>query len=540
MSESGFVAPSLPSAGAANAVNLNGETDDFSDLSGFGRGALLASIVVVALCGIVYELIIGAVSSYLLGNSVYQFSITIGFFMFAMGAGSFVSQYIRARLIYNFILVEIILAVIGGVCSIALFLTFPFSPATYSTVMMAFILSIGFLVGLEIPILTRILAQSSGTRKSIASVMSLDYVGALIGSVAFPLVLLPSLGLVRASFAIGLANILVALVTLVCLRDHVPRPRRLTVIALGVFVALGVLIGAGARLTGFAQQHLYFDDIIWQKQTPYQSLVVTKAWKKNDLRLYIDGHLQFAQEDEHRYHEALVHPVMSYAGRRENILILGGGDGLAVRELLKYTDIQYIDLVDIDPAITDLARSFAPLVQLNKNAFADARVQVFNQDAFTFIKDPPRAYDRVIIDMPDPHDAALSKLYSVEFYAMIRSTLREGGVVVTQSSSPFFARRTFWSVGETMKAVFPAHEAYQVSIPSFGIWGFHLAGVRNDLESPAPLRVETRYWTQELGANAMVFPADIAQTSSPIVNSIFEPRLYQLYLKDMKKRLAAG
>ncbi|MEL7019038.1 MAG: hypothetical protein AAGL18_09960, partial [Pseudomonadota bacterium] len=241
MSESGFVAPSLPSAGAANAVNLNGETDDFSDLSGFGRGALLASIVVVALCGIVYELIIGAVSSYLLGNSVYQFSITIGFFMFAMGAGSFVSQYIRARLIYNFILVEIILAVIGGVCSIALFLTFPFSPATYSTVMMAFILSIGFLVGLEIPILTRILAQSSGTRKSIASVMSLDYVGALIGSVAFPLVLLPSLGLVRASFAIGLANILVALVTLVCLRDHVPRPRRLTVIALGVFVALGVL-----------------------------------------------------------------------------------------------------------------------------------------------------------------------------------------------------------------------------------------------------------------------------------------------------------
>ncbi|MEL7201789.1 MAG: hypothetical protein AAGK25_09335, partial [Pseudomonadota bacterium] len=136
--------------------------------------------------------------------------------------------------------------------------------------------------------------------------------------------------------------------------------------------------------------------------------------------------------------------------------------------------------------------------------------------------------------------AALSKLYSVEFYAMIRSTLREGGYVVTQSSSPFFARRTFWSVGETLKAVFPDHQAYQVSIPSFGIWGFHLAGLGERLDQAGPLQVQTRYWTQALGTATMAFPADIAPTPNPIVNSIFEPRLYQLYLKDMKKRLATG
>ena len=291
------------------------EVEDFSSVDQTGRMVLLSSIMVVALCGIVYELIIGSVSSYLLGNSVYQFSITIGFFMFAMGIGSYLSQHIRQRLIYNFVLVEIILAVIGGICSIALFFTFPLSPAMYRTVMLGFILVIGALVGLEIPLLTRILAQSGGTRRSIANVMSLDYVGALIGSVAFPLMLLPSLGLVRASFAIGVINLLVALVTIHFLRAHLPNAKRLAMLAGLILVGLTTLLVMGSRINAFAQQHLYFDDIIWKKHTQYQSLVVTRDWRKQDLRLYIDGHLQFSESDEHRYHEALVHPVMSFPGK---------------------------------------------------------------------------------------------------------------------------------------------------------------------------------------------------------------------------------
>jgi len=511
------------------------EIEDFSGVDQTGRMILLSSIMVVALCGIVYELIIGSVSSYLLGNSVYQFSITIGFFMFAMGVGSYLSQHIRQRLIYNFVLVEIILAVVGGICSVALFLTFPLSPAMYRTVMLAFILVIGALVGLEIPLLTRILAQSGGTRRSIANVMSLDYVGALIGSVAFPLMLLPSLGLVRASFAIGVTNLLVALVTMHFLRAHLPNVQRLATLAGFILVGLTALLVMGSRINAFAQQHLYFDDIIWKKHTSYQSLVVTRDSRKQDLRLYIDGHLQFSQLDEHRYHEALVHPVMSFPGRVENILILGGGDGLAARELLKYDTVKRIDLVDLDPAMTDLAVAFEPLVKLNENALADARVHVYNEDAFVFIKDAPRLYDRVIIDMPDPHDAAIAKLYSVEFYAMVKRKLSDSGYAVTQSSSPYFARRTFWGIGSTLNAAFAETKAYQIAIPSFGVWGFHLAAKNQGaFDAILPVSVETKFWNDEVYAAARVFAQDIGPTEQHLVNSIFEPKLYQLYLQDMK------
>ncbi len=538
MSDTSLTLPPINTGDAPQATAVD-EREDFSALDQAGRAVLLGSIVVVALCGIVYELIIGSVSSYLLGNSVYQFSITIGFFMFAMGVGSYLSQHIRERLIYNFILVEICLAVVGGLCSIVLFLTFPFSPAMYRTVMLGFIIVIGALVGLEIPLLTRILAQIGGTRRSIAKVMSLDYFGALIGSVAFPLMLLPSLGLVRASFAIGLANVLVALMTMHFLRNHLPNVKRLAAIAGVILFGLTALVMMSSRINAFAQQHLYFDDIIWKKQTPYQSLVMTQNWKQQDLRLFIDGHLQFAQSDEHRYHEALVHPVMSFPGAKENILILGGGDGLAVRELLKYDMIERIDLVDLDPAITDLAQTFPQLVKLNGDSFADPRVHIHNADAFVFIKDAAHRYDRVIIDMPDPHDEAISKLYSVEFYAMIKKKLRDGGYVVTQSSSPFFARRTFWSVNDTMAAAFGATQSYNLPIPSFGVWGFHLAA-ENDaaFTAPSTIAVETKFLTDDVMKAAKVFSKDIGPSGAPAVNSIFEPRLYQLYLQDMRGKVS--
>ena len=500
-----------------------------------GRAVLLASIVVVALCGIVYELIIGSISAYLLGNSVYQFSITIGVFMFAMGIGSWLSQHVTERLVRTFIVVEIALAVIGGISSIALFMTFPFSPGFYRTVMLGFILVIGTLVGLEIPLLTRILADGGGVRRSIASVMSLDYIGALVGSVAFPLALLPSLGLVRASFAIGLLNIGVAIATVAMLRGRIGDTRGLMGVSLAVLAALCVLVVSGSRLNAFAQQHLYFDDVVWQGQSPYQQLTVTRNWQGRDLRLFIDGHLQFSQSDEHRYHEALVHPLMGYPGRAARILVLGGGDGLAVREILKHEGVETVDVVDLDPFITDLARDFAPLVALNADSFADPRVTVHNADAFVFVRDVETPYDRVVIDMPDPHDAAIAKLYSVEFYAMIGRAMTDEAVVVTQATSPYFARRTYWAIGDTMGAAFAETRSFQVAIPSFGVWGFHLAAkTPGALQALPRFDVPTRYWSDDVWTAATVFPRDIGPMAPVTPNSIFEPGLYQLYLRDMK------
>jgi len=489
-------------------LDMDSETDDFSELKESAQGVLLASILIVALCGIVYELIIGAVSSYLLGNSIYQFSITVGFFMFAMGIGSYLSQFIRNNLIQYFVVIEIILAIVGGLCSISLFLIFPFSPYMYRTVMMAFIITIGTLVGLEIPILTRIMAQGEGTRKSIAKVLSFDYIGALIGSVAFPLMLLPSLGLVRSSFAIGLINIFVAFLTILFMRKYLKFPKAMLAIVLGIAVALTTLITFGSRISAAA-------------------------------RLFIDGHLQFSESDEHRYHETLVHSVLALEGSRENILVLGGGDGLAVREVLKYEDVKHIDLVDLDPEMTKLGKDFPPLVSLNKSALSDPRVTTYNMDAFVFIKNEGRKYDRVIIDMPDPHNEAISKLYAVEFYAMIARRMSEQGVLITQSSSPYFARSAFWCVGSTLNEIFPQTQALQVTTPSFGVWGFQTAAkqsgrLNQDMSTEG---VKTRFWTPEILSAAKVFGKDIALPKemklNPVVNSIFEPVIYQLYLKDV-------
>lgn len=519
--------------------NYKEENDDdglYADLPPAKAIVLLLSISIVALCGIVYELIIGTVSSYLLGNSVYQFSLTIGFFMFAMGVGSYLSKFIRSNLIANFIYVEMILALIGGICSLSLFMTFPFAPFLYKFVMFLFIFAIGILVGLEIPLLTRVLSQVSGTRRSIANVMSLDYIGALIGSVAFPLMLLPSLGLIRASFAIGLINVLVALLNIIYLRSYLKHFKRLIFIASSIFVLLIIFVILGSRITSFAQHHLYFDEVIWRKQTPYQNLVVTRDLQKRDLRLFIDGHIQFSATDEHRYHEALIHPVMSYKGAVKSVLVMGGGDGLAVRELLKYSSVERIDLVDIDPAMTTLGKTLAPLTRMNENSLDDPRVHIHNVDGFVFINKAGRLYDRIILDFPDPHNEAISKLYSVEFYTMLKKRMAEGGVLVSQSSSPFFARKTYWSVGATLDAVFADRLSYQVAIPAFGIWGFHLA--EKDVSSePGPIIKQTRYISDDVFQASQIFGKDIEQPAENSVNSIFEPVLYQLYLDDLNGKL---
>ena len=307
-----------------------------TSLSNAQAGVLLFSILIVALCGIVYELIIGTVSSYLLGNSVYQFSLTIGFFMFAMGLGSWISKFFDEQYIRNFVTIEVAIALVGGISSTLLFMAFPFARPLYELTMYTLILLIGALVGMEIPILTALLSQKNDVRDSIANVMSLDYLGALIGSVAFPLLLLPSLGLVQSSFAIGLINILIATVNVVIFRKQLKNFQNLLFACIAILAMLFVFIVYGTHITRFAEKQLYFDQIVYSEQTKYQKLVVTRSTSTRDQRLYIDGHIQFSSRDEYRYHEYLVHPVLSIPGDVKKVLILGGGDGLALREVLKH------------------------------------------------------------------------------------------------------------------------------------------------------------------------------------------------------------
>ena len=493
---------------------------------------LLLSILVVALCGIAYELIIAAVSSYLLGNSVYQFSITIGFFMFAMGIGSYFSKFVETDLIGRFILVEILISIIGGLCSLSLFVAFSQLNAFYALTMYGFILVIGIMVGLEIPILTRIVSQKEHIQQSIANVLSLDYIGALIGSVMFPLLLLPHLGLIRSSFAIGLMNILVAMINIMVFGHLIKYKRRLMWLSWITLLALIALTVFGTQLTRFAEHHLYFDEVIYEKQTPYQRIIVTQSLRNQNHRLYIDGHIQFSERDEYRYHEALVHPVMSIAGKRDHVLILGGGDGMAAREVLKYADVELIHLVDIDPAITDFSRRYAVIRELNQGSLDDPKLTIFNIDAFIFINQPGILYDRVIIDMPDPHNEALNKLYAKEFYRMIKRRMSPNAVLISQSSSPFFTRRTFWSIQQTLEKVFQHTHSFHITVPAFGIWGFNMARLGEPIPTVFEVDVPTRFLTAQVMHAAAVFGKDISALPVP-VNSIMEPKLYSLYLQDL-------
>jgi len=503
-------------------------------LSGKQTGVLLFSILIVALCGIVYELIIGTVSSYLLGNSVYQFSLTIGFFMFAMGMGSLISKYFNEQYVRNFILVEIAIAFVGGISSILLFMAFPFARILYELVMYSLIFVIGALVGMEIPILTTLLARSKKVKDSIADIMSFDYVGALIGSVAFPLLLLPSLGLIQSSFAIGLINIFVAIANVIVFRAMLPNYKRMLEACLLVLALLVGCILYGSYITRFAEKHLYFDQIIYTKQTQYQKIVMTRSTNTREQRLYIDGHIQFSSRDEYRYHEYLIHPLLAIPGTKENVLILGGGDGLAAREILKYDAVGLIHLVDIDPEMVRIGRELPMLQRMNEKSLDDERITTFSEDAFSFINQPGIAYDRVVIDMPDPHNEAINKLYSREFYTMIAKRMAPGAVLVTQSSSPFYTRRVFWCIEQTLAEVFDHTLSYHTALPSFGIWGYNMARNGEALPQQFDFDVPTKAITKNTMLAALQFDKDMAKVSSP-VNSIMEPKLYQLYIDDLRR-----
>jgi spermidine synthase len=494
---------------------------------------LLVSLLVVALCGIVYELIVGTISSYLLGNSVYQFSITIGLFMFSMGVGSYLTKHLNNHFIENFIAVETTIAIVGGLSGIILFTVFPFARIFYELTMYGIIFVVGCLVGMEIPILTALLARYKDTKQTVADVMSFDYIGALIGSVAFPLLLLPSLGLLHSSFVIGLVNAFVALSTLLIFRNLIERFRFLLMINLAVLAGLILFNVFGAYLTRYAEKHLYFDQVIYSEQTQYQNIVFTRSSNFKDHRLFLDGNIQFSSRDEYRYHEYLVHPVMSVSGSRARVLVLGGGDGLALREVLKYPNVESVHLVDIDPRIVELAKTLPVLRELSGNSFSDPRVSVFNEDAFSFLNQQGSYYDRVIIDFPDPHNEALSKLYSKEFYTILHKRLAPQGVIATQSSSPFFARRAFWCINATLNAIFDQVMPYQTSLPSFGIWGFNLATKGVSLPKHWVIEVPTRAIQAPALAKATVFERDIGPVTTP-VNTLFMPKLYQFYSEDIR------
>lgn len=435
-------------------------------------GALLVSAFVVATCGLVYELLASTIASYLLGDSVTQFSTVIGTYLFAMGIGSWCSRYVKRGELRLFVRTELLIAVIGGCSAALLFLLFPlvehFHVALYGLV-----LSIGFLVGLEIPLLIRIL-KDFDFRETVSSVLTFDYVGALAASLLFPLVLMPHLGMIRTGFAFGIANAAVALALLLAL----PRGRRMRGEVAAAIVILALLVAgfaASDRLQRWGEQAGYGEPVVYARSSRFQRIVLTR--RDDDLRLYLNGNLQFSSRDEYRYHEALVQPVLGRVAAPRDVLILGGGDGLAAREVFRHPGIRRVTLVDLDPEMTALFRDTPALAALNRGALSDPRMTVVNADAFRWAREAKGQYDAIVVDFPDPVDYSVGKLYTDSFYAQVRRLLAPGGMMVVQSTSPLVAPDAYWTVATTLEAAGFATRGYHAYVPSFGEWGFTLAAL---------------------------------------------------------------
>jgi spermidine synthase len=493
----------------------------------FGLLLLLLAIFSAAACAILYELLIGSVASYFLGNSVEQFSLTIGFFLASMGLGSWLSRFITARLLERFALLEIWLGLLGGISVAVLYTLYGYTDY-FQLGMLALIALLGTLIGLEVPLLTRILRGQGSLRSALSSVLSMDYLGSLVAALLFPYVLLPFLGSMHTALVAGLANAAIGLGVVLAFRSLIAPVafRALTIQAGMVIVALSGLVWQAEPLLERWESDLYEDRIVHSVQSPYQKVVLTL--RDNHLRLYLNGHLQFASVDEYRYHEALVHPAMSLAHSRERVLIIGGGDGLTAREVLKYEDVERIDLVDLDPEVIRLARRNIHMTRLNDNALNRPQVHVVNEDGFLYLQRDHMPYGAIFLDLPDPREESLAKLYSVEAYMLCRRLLGPGGVLATQATSPYYAREAYWSIAAALvEAGFAVH-SYHLHIPSFGEWGFHLAGTAGLDPNAVEFSVPARYIDRQVWSALSIFDRDMGPL--PVsANRLDKPVLARYY-----------
>lgn len=499
---------------------------------------LFLNVIIIATCGLIYELLAATVSSYVLGDSVTQFSLIIGVYLSAMGLGSYLSRFIEKNVAEKFIDIELAVAVIGGFSAPLLFLTFAYV-SYFGIVLYTMVFVIGTLVGLEIPLLMRILKDELDFKELVSRVLALDYVGALVASLLFPIFLVPKLGLNRTSLLFGMLNAAVGLWATWLLEPLITNRKLLILRVKGsiVLVLLAMAMIKAERLTTLAEDGLFTDNIVYAKSSPYQRIVVTKG--KTGYALFLNGNLQFNSFDEYRYHEALVHPAFAaYNGQPKRVLILGGGDGLALREVLKYKSVESVQLVDLDPMMTGLSKAFPTLHELNNHAFDDPRVTVTNGDAFVWLDgNNANPFDIAIVDFPDPNNFALGKLYTTRFYSLLKKKLSPDATIVIQCTSPLIARKSYWSIIKTLEASGFSVKPYQTTVPSFGVWGYALAKIRPfDAPSKPNNSVELKFLNDKSFASMFEFPTDMALPSEEIeINRLDNQALVRYYETEWRR-----
>jgi len=496
--------------------------------------ALLGVVLVIATAGLIYELSIAAIASYLLGDTVTQFSLVIGVYLSALGLGAYLSKFAARNLTLTFVRVEYATALIGGFSVIGLELSFSYN-APFRSLLFFTVVIVGVLVGLELPILLRILERQMSFRELVARALGFDYLGALFGSVGFSLWLVPHFGLVQTALLCGILNALVGIGSTWLLCETPPHPpatyARLRSVGFAIVLLLSMGLWFAEPMIRMGEHQLY-GDIVRATQSPYQRIVLAR--RGAEYQMFLNGHLQFSSSDERRYHEALVHPVLASAKSPRRVFVGGGGDGLALREILKWRTVESVLLVDIDPAMTSLAKNEPQLGALNEHSLCDKRVKVVNADAMSYLTSTRGSFDVILLDFPDPTQLGLGKLYSAQFFATVRNRLEQDGALGVQSTSPLLTRRSFWSVVATLKSVGLHVVPYRAFVPSFGDWGFVLAR-RVPFEFPKRLPEIKLSTLDEAGlARLAELPYDVERVPAPI-NHLNDQALVGVYLRESSR-----
>ncbi|YCM46324.1 polyamine aminopropyltransferase [Verrucomicrobiaceae bacterium 227] len=537
------------------------------------------TIFVMGGCGIAYEYSLSKVSSDLLGNSVQQWAVVIAVMLFFMGVGAEIQQRLPDRWMVDTLAgSQILLALLGGFGPLFLIQTFAYFPLHFSLVHYGLISICGLLIGLEIPLITRLNeALMPEMRQNIGKVLRMDYAGALLGGLFWTFLLIPRFTITQTALILAIITLLGAFACLWIFRRQAQRPLLWTILLAGVMALTGFGFLKSGNWAFHAEQSLYRDQVIYAKTSPYQRIVLTES-RSGNLRCYINGHLQFSEDDEFIYHELLTHPAMALNPRGERILILGGGDGLALREVLKYPSVKEVTLVDLDPVMTEMAATQKDVVRINQGALSDHRltlktipaessgetteiaipngnerflsesrklpkVELVHQDASRYVAETQGKFDVVILDFPDPSSPGLAKLYGLSFYGQLHGILRENGIIIQQSTSPWHARDAFCCIGRTLEAagfsVVPLH----ANVPSFGDWGWWLA-TPDSQRSPADLKqaladiqsfdIPTRYLTRDTLLAATVFSPQSLETSFNDITTLDDPAIFRHYLNAWK------
>jgi len=494
--------------------------------------ALKVALFATGISGIVAEYILSTLASYFIGNAILQFTLIVSVMLFAMGLGSRFSKWFTKQVIVYFIITELVLSVLVSFSALIAYVVYGVTDISWLVI---YILSIciGLLIGLEIPFATRINDEFEELRLNISNILEKDYFGSLIGGLFFDFVGLPYLGLTYTPFVLGLLNLGVSYYLFKVLKEYisVDAIKKLQVSYILVLILIIARLYFAEPIVRFGEQVKYKYKIVYSQQTKYQKIVVTK-WKEW-YSLYINGNQQLSSFDEFMYHEPMVHLPMKLTGSHENILILGGGDGCLAREVFKYKDVKKVTLVDLDQNMIDLGKDYSIFKELNKNAMNNPKLATVTRDAFNFLEDTNERYDVIFIDLPDPNNVDLNKLYTKEFYRLCKLKLKKSGVFITQAGSPYYATKAFYCIDKTLRAsgfkTIPMHN----QVLTLGEWGWVMATKEemslDRIKAIKFTNLNLKWLTNKAVPHLLSFGKPLADTTGIKVNTIFSPKLYTYY-----------